>query len=983
MRDPSPAAGGRREGAPLVGRERERALLESCLAAALAGQGGLALIGGEAGIGKTALAEALGRAAEERGARFLVGRCYDLGETPPYGPWAAILARLPAAADPEVPLAGILHAADAPAGGSRTALFSRVGAALADAAAARPLVLLLDDLHWADPASLRLLRYVARQLDALPLLLVATYRDDELTRHHPLYALFPLLAREAPTTRVALPRLDDAAVRALVAARHPLARRDEDRLVAYLQARAAGNPFYLGELLHALEEVGLLRPATPPAAGWALGDLTGAPIPPLLRQVVEGRVARLGEEARRLLTVAAMIGQEVPLALWAAVGGADEEALLDVVERAAEARLLEEAPDGTLARFAHPLVREVLYAGVTPSRRRVWHRRVGEALAAGPRPDPDAVAYHFRQAGDPRAAAWLVRAGERAQRAYAWLMAAERYEAALALGDEPGEPPATRGWLLARLALLRRYTDPARAAGYLDLAAQQAAEHGDATLAAHARFGRGLVLCFTGAIRPGLAELAAGAAALDALPPTERARLGPLERAGVSPGVHGHRGTLAFWLALSGQHRDALALAGPAPPAGDADAQHALGFALAGRGRPGEARAAFTRARAAYRALGHDFHIGWVGLHELCWAVLPYHADDLAERRALAAEAVDAWTRASGVYPEIPPRLAGLPLLFVEGDWAEARRLALAAPATGWSAPRRLVAATVLGPLARAQGNADSANAVVRVGLPDGPATAPGGARFFVALALQRLAAALALDDGDLAAARAWLDAHDRWLAWGESLLGRAEGDLLWATYHRARGDPDRARQAAERALTYATEPRQPLALLAAHRLVGELAAEGGDHAGAAAHLAEALALAGACVAPYERALTLLALAGLRAAAGDTAGAREAIDEARAVCDPLGAAPALARVDALATRLPAAAPVPSAAPPAIPYPARLTAREVEILRLVAAGRSNREIAADLALSARTVERHVANIYYKIGAHNKADATAFAFRHHLV
>ncbi|HEX5502466.1 MAG TPA: AAA family ATPase, partial [Thermomicrobiales bacterium] len=907
---------------PLVGRAREQALLAACFAAALAGRGGLALLGGEAGIGKTALARALGREAEARGARVLAGRCYDLSETPPYGPWAEILAGLPAATDPRAPLAGSLDPTDAPDAGGRTALFARVRAALAEATAERPLVALLDDLHWADAASLRLLRYVAHHLDALPLLLVATYRADELTRHHPLYALLPLLAREAPTTRVDLQPLDGAAVRALVGARYALAPGDEDQLVAYLQARAAGNPFYLGELLRTLEEVALLRPATP-AAAWALGDLAGARIPPLLRQVIDARLARLGEEARRLLTVAAVIGQEFPPALWAAVGGVAEEALLDILERAVEARLLEEAPDGARARFAHPLVRETLYAGVLPSRRRVWHRRVGEALLADAddaTADPDAVAYHFRQAGDPRAAAWLVRAGERAQRANAWLMAAERYEAALALRarDEPSESTAARGWLLARLALLRRYTDPARAAGYLDLAARQAAEHGDATLAAHAHFGRGLVLCFAGAIRQGLAELAAGVAALDALPAADRARLAdPLEYAGVSPGERGHRGTLAFWLALSGRHREALGLTSQALPTGDApaedaDVQHGLGFALAGLGRPDGALAAFARARASYRAAGHDFHAGWVGLHELCWAALPYHADRLDARRALAAEATDAWTRASGVYPELPPRLAGLPLLLLEGNWAEARRLALAAPAAGWSAPRHLVAATVLGPLARAQGNAALAWAIVREGLPDGPATAPGNARFLTAGALQRLAAALALDAGDLAAAQAWLEAHDRWLAWSDATLGRAESDLLWAAHYRAAGAPTLAREHAAQALAAATEPRQPLALLAAHRALGELDTAAGHHDDAATHLAASLALAEACAAPYERALTLLAMAELRA--DDGPAATTLLAEARALCDPLGAAPALARADALAARLAPIMVPPSATP---------------------------------------------------------------------
>src|SRR5205823_3382261 len=141
---------------------------------AMAGRGGLVLIGGEAGIGKTTLAEALGREALERGARLAIGRCYDLTDTPPYGPWRAALAPLPAA--PDLPP---LPAALAPTGrgeaASQAALFAQARAFLAAAAAERPLVLLLDDLHWADPASLDLLRHLAREAAALPLLLLVTY----------------------------------------------------------------------------------------------------------------------------------------------------------------------------------------------------------------------------------------------------------------------------------------------------------------------------------------------------------------------------------------------------------------------------------------------------------------------------------------------------------------------------------------------------------------------------------------------------------------------------------------------------------------------------------------------------------------------------------------------------------------------------------------------------------------------------------------
>jgi DNA-binding CsgD family transcriptional regulator len=184
------------------------------------------------------------------------------------------------------------------------------------------------------------------------------------------------------------------------------------------------------------------------------------------------------------------------------------------------------------------------------------------------------------------------------------------------------------------------------------------------------------------------------------------------------------------------------------------------------------------------------------------------------------------------------------------------------------------------------------------------------------------------------------------------------------------------ARAHAEAAIARASEPRQPLALLAAHRALGELGVSEGGTGEAALHLDTALALAQACAAPYERALTLLALAELRAAGNDRQSVAALLGEARALLTPLGATPALTRADNLAA-------APGALPNPLPSrPSGLSKREAEVLRLLAAGRSNREIAAALFLSPRTVQRHVANAYVKIGAHNKADATAYALRRNL-
>ncbi len=167
------------------------------------------------------------------------------------------------------------------------------------------------------------------------------------------------------------------------------------------------------------------------------------------------------------------------------------------------------------------------------------------------------------------------------------------------------------------------------------------------------------------------------------------------------------------------------------------------------------------------------------------------------------------------------------------------------------------------------------------------------------------------------------------------------------------------------------------MALLAAHRLLGELNTTTGRIAYAATHLDAALSLATACAAPYERALTFLALAELRAATGQGAEALTLLDDVRAICTPLGAALALEKTDALAARLTGTNVVPMPV-----NPAGLSAREVEVLRLMAAGESNRDIAEALFLSERTVQVHVRHILTKTGADNRAGATAFALRHGL-
>jgi DNA-binding CsgD family transcriptional regulator len=266
---------------------------------------------------------------------------------------------------------------------------------------------------------------------------------------------------------------------------------------------------------------------------------------------------------------------------------------------------------------------------------------------------------------------------------------------------------------------------------------------------------------------------------------------------------------------------------------------------------------------------------------------------------------------------------------------------------------------------------------LIRRWMPEGPALAPGTLHVRVVVPVQQIAARLALTAGDLPTAREWLAANDRWLAWSGGVRWQAENETLWAQYHRQAGDRGKANECAASALARATEPRQPLALLAAHRILGELGTDAGRFADAEEHLQTSLALADACAAPYERVLTLLALATLRIAMNRQATAASLLEEVRAICTPLGARPALARADALAAML-AAEPVP------VPQsPAGLSARELEVLRLVAAGLTNAQVAERLFLSPHTINSHLTAIYNKLGVSGRNAATTFAYEHGLV
>ena len=208
-----------------------------------------------------------------------------------------------------------------------------------------------------------------------------------------------------------------------------------ERLAIYLQDRTDGNPLFVEEMLRTLETEGILHEQD---GIWALDDFGDVPIPPLVVQLIESRLAEFEPQTQRLLEVAAVIGQDVPLDLWTAVSNADEQALSSAVSQALTAHLIEERPATFALSFRHALIREALYARLVLLDRRRWHRAVAEELLRSPHSDPDVLVTHLGRANDPRLAEWLVRAGSRAMGQLAWDVAVERYQQALDLLEIQG-----------------------------------------------------------------------------------------------------------------------------------------------------------------------------------------------------------------------------------------------------------------------------------------------------------------------------------------------------------------------------------------------------------------------------------------------------------------------------------------------------------------------------------------------------------------
>ena len=456
----------------------------------------LCFVGGEPGVGKSALVAQAARAAHAQGAVVLFGSCSE-DLVVPYRPWITALGQLIEHAAPETlaalspvdagALARLLpgHGARLPASDlvagdgdtGRLLLMEAVVALLAHAATDRVVMLILDDLHWADAATIGLLRHVATFARPASLVIVATYRHSELTRQDALSALLTELHREPRAQQFVMSGLADREIVDLIEAAAGYQLDDAGIGLAHaLHRETNGNPFFVSELLRHLSESGEI--ASGPDGRFRLTpDLDQLVLPNSLRDVVAQRVSRLGDAALKVLPLAAVIGQTFDVDLLSELVDLTEDDLFDLLDRAVAAALLiedRENPGGY--RFAHALIRHTLYQDLSTVRRQRAHARIAELLEdsradRSARPGgAAALAHHWLAATRPadtgKALRWSCEAGDEALAALAPGDAIRWYTQALELLErEPTEHREDRCRVLTRLARARLY---AGEADYLD-----------------------------------------------------------------------------------------------------------------------------------------------------------------------------------------------------------------------------------------------------------------------------------------------------------------------------------------------------------------------------------------------------------------------------------------------------------------------------------------------------------------------------------
>ena len=957
MPDPSSTA-------DFVGRNDELATFERAVAAARQGAPAVLLVGGEAGIGKSTLVT---EGARRTGAGLLVGRCLPMGgEAIPLAALADLLRHV-RRTDPEVltaapalaPLAEWIAHGPASKGTAAGALFAPLLELVARLGTEDAVVVAFEDLHWADPLTWDLFDFLARNLVDEHVVLVGTYRANEVGVHPEQRRRLGEIARLQAADRLLLGGLsrEDLAAK-IEALTGEVARAN---FVDEILARGQGNPFFTAELVAA--------------------HLSGQAIPAVLSDLIASDLGALDATSRSVLGVIAVVGRDTAHELLQRVAEVDADPLVAGLRAAIDAQLVVVDRDTDAYRFRHALIGEVVYDELLPPERKRLHRRVADALAdQSPavlaRADrAGELAFHLDKAGDPAAAfVARLRAADAAE-TVAPAAALRHLERALELWDAAGDATATanRGERLWQTAELASGAIGNERAAEL---AREAFRHGVPRRGAawgHERLGR--YLWGAGRIEQSAAEFEVAKTLLTENP-------GP-EAAAVFAGL----GQAELMLG-----RDDLAearvqsvfelLAGPeADPAAWAMARRVLGIVVDQRGDPVRGvelcREAVAAAPSAQTRMLAVLYLG-VALLDA-----GRYQDAVNEMLDAAAEArLTGLDRSFGGYVDA---LAAEGLLRL-GRWPDADRVLGASEGAVAFPLGELRLALAGAVLASGRGEGDRARALLAQA--EGRPVDPFHRRFFdrasaeVALALGEWAAAAAVAERVLTdgASALW---QARFVMYGvvaevELTLdarARREPADAEATAARLRARIDAAHDASEahRGAAEALDSSAHLAhARAAVSRLGDSDPEAwAEAAGHWARLAD----------PYRLATARLREAEAAAAARATARAVEALREAHGLAAALGAAPLLADIEAVSkrTRLSIDLPVATVLDGASIDRLGLTPREAEVLSLVAAGQTNRQIGEALFVSEKTASVHVSNILRKLGVSTRVDAAAVAQR----
>ncbi|MFL5653762.1 MAG: ATP-binding protein [Ktedonobacteraceae bacterium] len=970
---------------PLTGRHKELRQLWNLFEASMTGRTHVVFVSGEPGIGKSRLLQEMAIRAEEVGAIVLCGEASEAEGMPPYLPFlealggyirAAPREQLRTQAGPMAPfLATILPelamvlgelpgSYPLPADQARLRLYEAVGMFLASLTSAAPLVLLLDDLQWADPASLDLLRHVVRQQSTARLLILGAYRAGELASNLALERTLLDLNRARLLTSLTIGPLVEEEIAELAAAR--LGLPVEHGLARFLHMHSEGNPFFAEELLRAWVETGALR-AT--AGQFILVRELPNVLPSSIVGIVRERLSRLPEATVESLRTAALIGRTFEATFLAEALGQDAEAVEESLLAAVRMELIRPGPQDTFT-FSHDKVRECLAASVTSARRRRLHGFIGRILEAqadrGSAQHLADLAFHFTQSGDrTRGAHYAHRAAEQAWQASAPEDALKHYRVALELLPAEERERAT---LLLRLGEAAIWAGAEREA----IVAFEEAQHWfqerqDKLGAARAAHGLGRAWGRLEAHASAQVALETALGRLEDHPGPERVHvmveLAALlavslgrQREGIAYGEQAldlaHRlgdeqleamasRTVGNLLMRQNHLEEALPLLERAltlartvnDPAEVSECCACLTLAYAWGGHMQSARD-ITRARLEWAKLTHD---PYQARHVYSWlAMFPAVQGKFAEAEQWITQAEAALAPLASSEPRAFLYHGRGWLAYYKGDYAAAEEhFSLAVGLFRELGPGALV--WYLAPLGMAQlHQGHKHEAMVCMSEVETLLASQQEGTMVVADAMSKLAL-MAL----------WLHDRERVAAYYPRLLpfqGRSMEFLL-------------------------------------DRVLGEMETLLGSWSQAHAHLSAAEEMARREGFVPELACTLVAqgkLALAQGGRGSVTRARTLFEQAHALFEELGVQGEVQALREHLEHLPGKSPTRRARP----LPAGLSEREVEVLRLIVTGKSNRQIADELILSERTVANHLAHIFNKTGTDNRAAAAAFAIRQGL-